>query len=148
MYRYSVRLGYDVLNIRTGERTILCRNEPGATGINIGDWIFRNEGIQSGNSAIDQLSLIGCSLVIVDEVGPLELENKVWSSSLNLLIGSSPCPLILVVRENLIERVKDRWSFMPETIWKIREGNSEELLVEIIDAIIEPIYEFEQKETA
>ncbi|MDR3610357.1 MAG: nucleoside-triphosphatase [Ignavibacteriaceae bacterium] len=137
--RDSVRLGYDVLNIRTGERTILCRNEPGSTGINIGKWIFRNDGIQSGNSALDQLSLIGCGLVIIDEVGPLELENKVWCPSLNLLVGSSPYPLILVVREKLIERVTDRWSFIPEAIWKISRDNSEELLVEITDAIIRPI---------
>ena len=140
VYRDSVRLGYDVLNIRTGERTILCRNEPGADDIKIGDWVFRNDGIQFGNSALDQLSLIGCILVIVDEVGPLELENKVWCQSLDLLIGSSPNPLILVVRENLIESVKDRWSFNPKTIWKIKGDNSEELLLEIIDAISAPIY--------
>jgi nucleoside-triphosphatase THEP1 len=139
VYRDSKRIGYDVLNIRTGERTILCRNEPGTAGINIGDWVFRNEGIQSGNSALDQLSLIGCSLVIVDEVGPLELENKVWCQSLDLVVGSSPYSLILVVRENLIEKVKDRWSFIPETIWKINGENSKDLSEEILELIIRPI---------
>jgi nucleoside-triphosphatase THEP1 len=138
IYRDSVRIGYDVLNIRTGERTELCRNEPGATGISLGKWIFRNDGIQDGNSALDQLSLIGCSLVIVDEVGPLELENKVWRQSLDLLVGSMPFPLILVVRENLIERVKDRWSFIPNAIWKIQGDNSEEISSEIIDLIKGP----------
>ncbi len=135
----SVRLGYDVINIRTAERAILCRNGSGTGGVTIGEWGFRNEGINFGNKALDSLSLSGCRLAIVDEVGPLELESKVWSLSLDQLLGSSPCSLILVVRENLIERVANHWSFIPEAIWKIDEKNADELLTEIIDVITGPI---------
>jgi nucleoside-triphosphatase THEP1 len=130
----SVRIGYDVINIQTGERVPLCRNEPNGIGIKIGEWIFRNDGIQFGRTALNPYSLIACD--IIDEVGPLELENKVWATSLDRLIGSSPCPIILAVREHLIERVQDRWSFIPEFVWKIEVGNSGELLKEIMNVLI------------
>jgi len=132
----SMRIGYDVINIQTGERVPLCRNEPNGIGIKIGEWIFRNDGIQFGRTALNPSSLIACDLIIIDEVGPLELENKVWATSLDRLIGSSPCPIILAVREHLIERVQDRWSFIPEFVWKIEGGNSGELLKEIMNALI------------
>jgi nucleoside-triphosphatase THEP1 len=132
----SMRIGYDVMNIRTGERVPLCRNEPDGVGVTIGEWIFRDDGIRFGCAALDPFSLIACDLVIVDEVGPLELENKVWATSLDRLAGSSPCPIILAVREHLIERVQDRWSFIAECVWKIEGGNSVELLREIVGVLI------------
>jgi nucleoside-triphosphatase THEP1 len=132
----SIRTGYDVINIQTGERVPLCRNEPDGIGVKIGEWIFRNDGIQFGRTALDPPSLIACDLVIIDEVGPLELENKVWATSLDRLIGSFPCPIILAVREHLIERVQDRWSLVPEIVWKIEGGNSGKLLKEIMEVLI------------
>jgi nucleoside-triphosphatase THEP1 len=132
----SMRIGYDVINIQNGERAPLCRNEPDGTGIKIGEWIFRNDGIQFGQTALDPSSLITCDLVIIDEVGPLELDNKVWATSIDQLIRSSTCPIILVVREHLIERVQDRWSLVPEFVWKIEGGNSGELLKEIMEVLV------------
>ncbi len=132
----SVRIGYDVINIQTGERVPLCRNEPDGSGIKIGEWVFRDDGIRFGCAALDPSLLITCDLVIIDEVGPLELENKVWATSLDLLIASSPCPIILTVREHLIERVKYRWAFIPECVWKIDGNNSGELLKEIMEVQI------------
>jgi nucleoside-triphosphatase THEP1 len=132
----SIRTGYDVINILTGERVPLCRNEPDGIGIKIGEWIFRDDGIQFGRTALDPSSSTACDLIIIDEVGPLELENKVWASSIDRLIGSSHCPIILVVREHLIEKVQDRWSFIPERVWKIDGGNSRELLKEIMGVLI------------
>ncbi len=132
----SKRIGYDVINIQNGKRVPLCRNEPDGTGIKIGEWIFRDDGIQFGQTALDPSSLIPCDLVIIDEVGPLELDNKVWATSIDQLIHSSTCPIILVVREHLIERVQDRWSLVPEFVWKIEGGNSGELLKEIIEVLV------------
>jgi nucleoside-triphosphatase THEP1 len=132
----SNRIGYDVINIQNGKRVPLCRNEPDGTGIKIGEWIFRDDGIQFGQTALDPSSLIPCDLVIIDEVGPLELDNKVWATSIDRLIHSSTCPIILVVREHLIERVQDRWSLVPEFVWKIEGGNSGELLKEIIEVLV------------
>ena len=132
----SMRIGYDVMNIQTGERVPLCRNDPDGVGIAIGEWIFRDDGIRFGNVSLDPSSLIASDLVIVDEVGPLELENKVWATSLDRLVGSSPCPIILTVREHLIERVQNRWSFIPQFVWKTEVGNSAELLKEIMEVLI------------
>lgn len=141
----SMRIGYDVMNIQTGERVPLCRNEPNGAGIKIGEWIFRDDGIRFGHASLDPSSLIACDLVIVDEVGPLELENKVWATSLDRLLGSFPCPIILAVREYLIERVQDRWSFTPECVWKIEGNNSGELLKEIVGVLIKSSNKMENR---
>ena len=132
----SMRIGYDIINIQTGERVPLCRNEPEGIGIRIGQWVFRDDGIQFGRDSLDPSSLLACDLVIVDEVGPLELENKVWAPSLDYLVRSSPHSIILAVRESLVERVRERWSFTPGSVWTIEGGNSGDLLKEIVEALI------------
>ncbi len=140
----SVPIGYDVVNIQTGEHVPLCRNEPNGAGIKIGEWIFLDDGIRFGQASLDPSSLGACDLVIIDEVGPLELENKVWATSLDRLVGSSSCPIILAARESIIQRVQYRWSFTPEYIWKIEGSNSGELLREIVGVLIKSKAKTEQ----
>jgi len=132
---HAMRIGYDVINIQTGERVPLCRHEPDGSGVRVGEWIFRDSGIRFGRAALDPSLVMACDVVIIDEVGPLELEENVWAPSLDLLMGSCPCPIILTVREHLIGKVQDRWSLVAECVWKLKDGNSEELLKEILDVL-------------
>lgn len=132
----SGRIGYDVVNIKTGERSVLCRNTPGGGEVRVGDWAFADEGIRFGSAALDPASLAGCDVIIVDEVGPLELEGKVWSFPLDTLMGRSKRPLIMAVRESLIEPVQTRWNFTPDHIWKIESHNFKILLHDIVETMI------------
>lgn len=128
----SARIGYDVINVQTGNRTALCRNNLESSGPNIGDLNFFENGIRFGIDAI-QASLSNCELIIIDEVGPLELDGEVWAQAIDRLMNLSSCPVLFVVREHLIEKVKSRWSFVPLMILKLKKNNSEEILTKLIN---------------
>ena len=49
-------------------------------------------------------------VVIVDEVGRLELKGRGWAESLDLLLSLPGKPVILTVRDHFLEEVKQRWN--------------------------------------
>jgi hypothetical protein len=48
-------------------------------------------------------------VVVVDEVGPLELTGGGWAPSLGPLLGLKGVRHLWVVREGLVERVRQAW---------------------------------------
>ncbi len=131
----SVRIGYDVADIQTGKTVPLCRTDVEREGSRIGNFTFLHEGLEFGNRVLEKSNIIDASFVIVDEVGPLELKEEGWTISLNRLMAEKISHLLIVVRESLIERVKERWKIQPETVWNLNSVNSEELFLEIINKI-------------
>jgi nucleoside-triphosphatase THEP1 len=131
----SKRIGYDVLDIHSGERRSLCRIGPNGSGPKVGEFNFLEDGIQFGNEILGSASPKVSALVIIDEIGPLELNGNVWASSVDQLMKQTVTPVLLVVREQLIEKVSSRWNFVPLAICKINENNSDEIANQIRNII-------------
>jgi nucleoside-triphosphatase THEP1 len=68
----DVKVGIDLVDIKSGSRQRLAgrrgRSSPGQSTLN---WDFNNEALTWGNSILGQLET--CQLLILDEIGPLEL---------------------------------------------------------------------------
>jgi nucleoside-triphosphatase THEP1 len=136
VYEESTRIGFDVLNIKNQNRTQLCRISSEGKRIKVGDFEFFEEGIRFGYEALDLKNLSSCKLIIIDEVGPLELEGNGWAASLDRIVDNLSCPLLLVVRKSLLEKVSERWKFVPENIWTLNQVNKKEILVVMVKALI------------
>jgi nucleoside-triphosphatase THEP1 len=121
------RLGYDVVDLRTSERMPLCRRGS-APGVRAGPFLFSDEAVAFGQGALDPSRLEGCALVVIDEIGPLELEGNVWARSLEALLGSGSFPLLLIVRSSVVEDAVGRWSFTPEAIWTAGTTGIDEMM--------------------
>ena len=135
VFKDSIRIGYDVADIQTGKTIPLCRTDVEKEGTQIGNFIFMHEGLEFGNRVLEKSNLMNAKFVIVDEVGPLELKEEGWTISLDRLMGERISHLLIVVRESLIERVKERWNIQPEAVWNLNSVNTEELFLEIINKV-------------
>ena len=131
-------IGYDLVDIATGTRKGFLR-ENGACGPEqIGRFTICGEALALGNGILRQLSENGGHwsgnasspagsaskqagsatplaekegpVVIVDEVGRLELKGRGWAESLDLLLSLPGKPVILTVRDHFLEEVKQRWN--------------------------------------
>lgn len=103
------RGGYEVQDLLSGKRRRLaCRSrEPGP--VRQGAFLFDPAGIEFGRTALADGAARSADLVIVDEVGPLELRGEGWAPELDRL-HQQPCRSMLwVVRPELIEEVRRRW---------------------------------------
>jgi nucleoside-triphosphatase THEP1 len=115
------RVGYDIEDIRTGVRSPLCRLAGVTLLPDVGRFRFLPDGFSAGRRALEIDPAHAPDVLIIDEVGPLELDGKGWADSLETTLPSFPGVIILVVRSELVPQVLDRWQIHPAAIWKMSE---------------------------
>jgi len=94
-------IGYDLEVIGEKKRSVLARKE--GTGIEeTGPFVFFEEALARGRQALRDAAK--ADVVIVDEVGPLELRGGGWAAEVEKLLRDSEAMVVLVVRENLREQ--------------------------------------------
>jgi len=95
---------FDVLDLHSGARELLARQKTGAT--ESGPFNFIPRGQHLGRKALTGTAAKSADLVIVDEFGPVELAGGGWRKSVDWLLVSSQAVVLLVVRDELAEKVK------------------------------------------
>lgn len=111
------RAGYDLRLLHDGSVMPLARTAPESSAGSVGRFTFFEDAIRAGREALAAPDRGGSPLVIVDEVGPLEMLGRGWTPSLTPLIIAQDCPLILVVRPSLVNDVCEKWNLHPVEIW-------------------------------
>jgi nucleoside-triphosphatase THEP1 len=140
-FRAGTCIGYDVLDLATGRSARLADVGVGGKE-HIGRFRFIAKGLVFGKAAIRRAARRHPQLIIVDEVGPLELAGRGWSEELDELVesrveGQSACPqdegtvigpegrragargglMLWSVRRSLVAGISARWA-------AIREGTA------------------------
>ena len=78
----------------------------------------------------------GCDLLVIDEIGPLELEQGKGLASLLSDLSKGTLPLLLVVRPELIGRLQERLPDVPFRTFTVTQENRQALP----DAIIKELF--------
>jgi nucleoside-triphosphatase THEP1 len=95
----DLRIGFDIEDINSGEKVPLCRREKMIDHVEqTGQFSFSKAGIEFGKNALKK----DCDLLVIDEIGPLELSGGGWADQMH----TSSMPLLLVVREELVPNVE------------------------------------------
>ena len=101
LYRRRRLVGFDVVDVETDRRAPLLR--PGQPP-DVGRFIFKEEGLCLGRSALDSSNRGQYELIIVDEFGPLEFAGRGWRDAVDRLIEANDSLILLIVREYLCAR--------------------------------------------
>ncbi|MBU0617211.1 MAG: DUF2478 domain-containing protein [Planctomycetes bacterium] len=118
--------GYDVVDLATDRSTRLATIEAGGIE-HVGCFHFLPEGLALGRTALESAVGSPHDLVIVDEVGPLELSGGGWCAQLDPLVRRNGLTLF-AVRRSLVPEVAHRWNVSAENCHDLADG---------ADAIIE-----------
>lgn len=110
--------GYDIINITSGERRAFLRQD-GSSAESIGRFTICPEGLARGNQILNSMIPEINSVVVIDEVGLLELQNRGWSESLKGLLERSVNHLLLTVRDTYIKDVTQKWKLKDAVIFDI-----------------------------
>ncbi|MFZ4706950.1 MAG: nucleoside-triphosphatase [Bacteroidales bacterium] len=111
-------IGYDLVNISDHTREKYLRISGDESLSNIGKYSILPSGQSFGYEAF---AVSGIDVMIMDEVGMLELENKGWAKNLNELLIASKSHLVLSVRDSFLERVIQKWNLENYTICNLHE---------------------------
>jgi nucleoside-triphosphatase THEP1 len=104
-------VGYDVLDLRTNHRTPLARCK--TSNSYAGPFNFITEGFKLSNSALSKEAVESAELIIVDEFGKLELNGRGWRKDVDSLLVSSDAVILLVVRLELADAVRQLYADIP-----------------------------------
>ncbi len=113
------RSGFELENIQTGEKIILCQTNPAKGWQKFRRFYFNPEGFAFGNKVLDPANLGKTDFIAIDEVGPFELENRGWAQAIKLLLHNIDKPMIWVVRKSLIKEILSHFSINDFTILDI-----------------------------
>lgn len=112
-FAQGVKVGIDVLDLRSGELRELAHlrmmeTASGVTGVVTQRWRFDAAALAWANQAL--ATATPCDLLVVDELGPLELEQeRGWTAALATIDTHAFDMALVVVRNNLLERALARW---------------------------------------
>ena len=115
--------GYDIVNIETGDRECFLSLDEKAGNEWIGKYTACPKGISYGKSVLHSQVNGRNKTVVIDEIGRLELRGGGWSENLDDLVNKSGNHLLLVVRDEFIEQVKERWKLSDAVVFNINESN-------------------------
>ena len=77
IYNNNQLLGFDAVDLRNETRVPLARRKSG-------QFTFSAEGLKLGNAALSEAATKSADLVIIDEFGPMELNGRLWRSTVSL----------------------------------------------------------------
>lgn len=111
VYEGGVQVGIEAEDLRTGRRRLLAQiRGPGEAPLSEATrlWRFDLETLAWGNEVL--ASAVPCDLLLVDELGPLELEQGGgWPAGLAAADSGDFRAALVVVRPRLLPAARRRW---------------------------------------
>jgi nucleoside-triphosphatase THEP1 len=129
------RKGFDLFDIEKGESLSLCSVNKNGGIVQSGKYWFNEEALKRGNEILDPENLTGCQLIVIDEIGPMELKGQGWSNAIENLTGKLTIPQMWIVRKGIVEKIARRWNTGNMYLFDISKSNTEEVKCKLREII-------------
>ena len=121
--------GYRLRDLTSGETRPFGEARKREGRIHTGRFTFNREAFRWGEDLLwEAVTGNGRCVIIIDEVGPLELKGKGWAGALERLLREGGKPQVWSVRTRAREAVMRAWNFTPAAIIEVGKNTPEELL--------------------
>lgn len=122
--------GYDVVDIESGKREPFMRLADNDSLNRIGRYNILPDGYSAGLAALAKSRTNNNRLVVIDEVGKLDINNKGWAENIAELVGGSQF-LVLAVRDTFTDQVIEKWNLKDYSVFKVSD-NPHQLVSELL----------------
>jgi nucleoside-triphosphatase THEP1 len=109
------KIGYHVLDISTGMTAELARRGM-ESDVVTGNFGFNEAGLDFGKRALVNSDTLDSDCVIIDEIGPLEVNGGGWADSFEWILDNYDKKIIITARMRIIGAVKKKWDIAPRRI--------------------------------
>jgi nucleoside-triphosphatase THEP1 len=131
----GVRTGFILTEIGTERRTELCSDKKAENRLKLGRFYFNQEAIALGNEILNPANISDKQLVVIDEIGPLELNGNGWSCSIEKLSGSKTIPQLWVVRKSHVRKISRKWNIGNAWVYDISDSTAAEVEDKLLEII-------------
>jgi nucleoside-triphosphatase THEP1 len=127
-FKNKERSGFRLKDINSGESIQMASGDKKEGWQKFSRFYFNPAAFEFGRTVIDKAILGKADLIILDEVGPMELAGKGWSEVIEMLEKQTHIQQLWSVRERLLKEVRIRWHLDEENIYLIQEKEPADLL--------------------
>ncbi len=117
-FRDNSRYDFILQDILTGEKMAFLSREECKTCKKIGRFHINPKAFDFGIQVLEKCLGDNIHTIVLDEIGPLELQNKGWTGIIPELLRSD-ADLIFMVRKELLQEVILKWNLNMAQIVKI-----------------------------
>jgi nucleoside-triphosphatase THEP1 len=131
----GIRTGFNLTDIGSSRQIELCSDKKNEKRLKFGRYYFNSDAISLGNEILSSNNLSDKQLIVIDEVGHLELNGQGWSNAIENIIRSNTVPQLWIVRKSLVQKSTRRWNISNAYVFDITESSIQEVenkLTEII----------------
>lgn len=122
----NIRVGFEIKALDTGEKAILAHINI-RDGPRVGKYRVNIKGLEDIGVQAIKRALTNCDIIIVDEIGPMELKSAKFIKAVNNVLDSK-IPAVLTVHykisTNLHNHFQTRWN---NILYMVTEKNREAL---------------------
>ncbi|MBN2175810.1 MAG: DUF2478 domain-containing protein [Bacteroidales bacterium] len=101
---------FELQDIKSGRRIIYCQSEPVEGWEKAIHFYINPDGQRFGDWSLNPENLKNVDLVVIDEVGPFELEGRGWAGSITRIFAETNLPMIWTVRESALFDIIKKWN--------------------------------------
>lgn len=124
LWEKGVRSGFNLIDLFDGITAPLSSRIPD-DGLHEGiPFVFYEAGVEAGMNALSPEKCKGADVVIIDEVGFLELQGKGWASCLPRLLELDGVVHVWAVRRKLLDKVRAAWGLAAASVVSVEESDA------------------------
>ena len=147
---HGAKLGFEAVDVGSGKRWPLARTDPSTIlrqgsghgrelgGPRVGPYIFDPAALDRALRVLRRAATAECDLFMIDEIGPLELEQgEGFAPILDLLPVKGPTNTLIVVRPALLDQLLLHLRDTESAVFSVTEENRDELPLRIVEKLWE-----------
>lgn len=98
-----------LVDLNSSQEIHLSTRIPRFDYISAGKFFFNPEALKIGNNIIEKAIASSSDILIIDEIGPVELSDKIWFKSFKKILSEYEGILVFSTRKKLIEPVIEKF---------------------------------------
>jgi nucleoside-triphosphatase THEP1 len=131
------KVGIWGVEIHTGERRTLARTDRNLSGPSVGSYSFDASALAWATGAVDR-AIGACDLLIVDEIGKLELWRGVGLAPILPRLAADEVERALVlVRDSLLSELQARLARVEQVVFKVSQENRGVIAPDVLSELLQ-----------
>ncbi len=135
---HGAKVGFEAMDVGSGERWLLAHTDRELGGPRVGPYSFDPDGLTRALEVLEKAITTGCDLLMLDEIGPLELEQgQGFAPILDLLPVEGAMHTLIVVRPALLAQLLPHLKGPKLTVLSATKESRRKLPLQIVERLWE-----------
>ncbi|NOX48323.1 MAG: DUF2478 domain-containing protein [Chlorobi bacterium] len=126
-WKDNVRDGFELEDLQTGEKIVLSQTVAMEGWEKFRRFYFNPGGFAFGEGILSPVKLRDVDLIVVDEIGPFELQGRGWRKAIDKLIKETDKPMVWVCRESILKELVKEFKLQSYHVFNIQEEGPEKV---------------------